>query len=181
MMQSQMVAVSGKWARHLFDCSVEHILEHCHGGCCEGANGIMVCLLPAEVVKQEAAGFATNGELLLRDTVTGKCPHKLASGLCAVHDTDLKPFGCIASPFTLNRNDTLIVRYRYSRMKCHGEGKPAYVVFRSSLDLLFGVDEAERVCAELAKGVDRVRAEMPRQSYENLKYLDAMKTPGGGK
>ena len=167
------VIVSSKWAHHLFACSIDYITTQCHGRCCEGTGKVLVCLLPEEVASYEGAGHIVRRGLLEGGTLTGKCPLKLASGLCAVHGS--KPFGCIASPFTLNRGDTLIVRYRYSLLKCHGHGSPAYKVFRPSLDLIFGTVEAARICGELDKDNGNVRALVSQTSYEKLRYLDELK------
>jgi len=169
------VKVSSKWLRHKFACSVDYIKNVCHGGCCEGSGRILISLLPDEQESHRQAGFDVKDGLLQADPKTGKCPHKLSSGLCGVHGTDMKPFGCIASPFTLNSNNTLIVRNRYTRMKCHGQGELAYKVFRASLDLIFGGDEAGRICAELDAGAGDIMATMPRKSYDALLYLDGLK------
>ena len=169
------VIVSSKWAHHLFACSVDYIARICHGRCCEGSGKILVSLLPEEATLYEAMGYVVRAGLLQPSTLTGKCPLKLPTGLCAVHGPVLQPFGCIASPFTMNKADTLIVRYRYSRLKCHGSGRPAYKVFRPSLDLIFGIAEAVRICGELDKDNGDVRALMPRTSYEKLRYLDGLK------
>ncbi len=173
--ESISVNVSAKWARHLFACSVEHIRDVCKGSCCEGSDKILVSLLPDEQECQIAAGHTVKDGLLQPDSKTGKCPHKQSDGLCRVHGTTLKPFGCIASPFTLNGSDTLIIRNRYSLMKCHGEGEPAYRCFRSSLDLIFGDEEAGRICAQLEANNGDVRADMPAASYWALHYLDGLK------
>lgn len=169
------VTVSSKWARHLFACSVGYITGACKGGCCEGSDKILISLLPEEQERQTAAGYSVTDGLLQPDARTGKCPHKQANGLCGVHGTALKPFGCIASPFTLNFGGTLIVRNRYSMMRCHGQGEPAYKTFRASLDLIFGPEEAARVCVALDGGAGDVRATMPTTSYEALRYLDGLK------
>lgn len=169
------VPISTKWARHLFACSPEYIRSVCHGSCCEGSDKILVSLLPEEQERHEAAGFAVAQGLLQPDPKTGKCPHKRADGLCAVHGSDMKPFGCIASPFTLNAGGTLIIRNRYSRMRCHGSGQPAYRTFRASLDLLFGEDEATRICDALDAGDEDITAQMTRANYDALRYLDGLK------
>lgn len=60
-------------------------------------------------------------------------------------------------------------------MNCHGSGEPAYKVFSASLKIIFGDQEADRICKELDKGSNDVVAKMPRKSYDALKYLDGLK------
>lgn len=169
------VRVSGKWLRHCFACSVEYIRQACHGRCCEGSDRVLVSLLPEEEQRQKALGHQTVDGLLQPDEGTGLCPHKTPDGLCALHGTEDKPFGCIASPFTLNKGDMLIIRNRYARMKCHGKGDPAYKVFADSLRLIFGDVEAERIAQAAASGADQIDAVMPRSSHQALHYLDGLK------
>jgi hypothetical protein len=97
--------------------------------------------------------------------------------LCGLHGTDVKPFGCIASPFTLNSNGTLIVRNRYKLLRCYSDGRrlPAYVAFRASLDLILGHTEAARVCEHLAAGGGDCGASMPRANYLVLLENDTIK------
>jgi DNA modification methylase len=168
------VRVSGKWLRHRFACTPKYIQATCHGRCCEGTKGILVSLLPDEQAEHEAAGLVVSeGKLLASET--GKCPHKQPSGFCGVHGTDGKPFGCTASPFTLNGRGTLIIRNRYTKLKCHGQGEPAYQTFRASLDLLFGTEEAGRLVAAAEAGADTIAATMPTVNVERLRYLDGIK------
>jgi len=169
------ITISSKWANHLFNCTPEYIKKHCRGRCCQGSDKILISLLPMEAEAQEGDGHKTENGLLLADPGTGKCPHKLPNGLCAVHGTALKPFGCIASPFTLNSGNTLIIRNRYAMMKCHGQGKPAYETFRASLDLILGYDKAESVCKKLAAGSGDIKVEITRETYDSIRYLDGVK------
>lgn len=74
-------------------------------------------------------------------------------------------------------------------MKCYrdnrdGEPPPAYVAFRSSLDLIFGEAEAARICEHLDAGGGDIVAHMPRRSLEMLRENDAIKrapAPAAGK
>ena len=135
----------------------------------------MVSLLPDEQVKHQQKGYEVKDGFLQADPKTGLCPHKRQDGFCGVHGTALKPFGCIASPFTLNKTGTLIIRDRYTKLKCHGTGEPAYKTFRASLDLIFGDDEAERVCEDLESGKSGITAKIPEGSYHAIRYLDGLK------
>ena len=174
------VTVSGKWARRQFSCTPEYITATCWGKCCQGADCTLISLMPDEAQQQREASHEVSGGLLQPDATTKQCPHKQLDGLCAVHGTPLKPFGCIASPFTLNDNGTLICRHRYIFMPCHGSGEPAYKTFRASLDLIFGGAEAARICERLDAGDEDVRATMPGDSYAALRYLDGLKPHKGG-
>ena len=176
--KSVEVKISSKWMRHLFPCFPEYITKKCNGRCCEGSNGkTMISLLPHEQLSHEENGYKVVDGLLQADETTGKCPHKKENGLCGVHGTSEKPFGCIASPFTLNKDDTLIIRHRYSRLKCHGcaEGEPAYRTFKSGLELLFGNEETENITRHLDNGGGDITVKMPYKAYQNLLYLDGIK------
>ncbi len=169
------VRVSGKWLRHCFSCTPDYIRGVCHGRCCEGSGRILVSLLSDEQNRHKTRGFSVVGGRLVASDV-GKCPHKQPDGFCDVHGGDEKPFGCVASPFTVNKSNMLIIRYRYTRLKCHGKGGgPAYRVFRASLDLLFGMEEAGRIVGEVEAGKNTIWAMMPSINLERVRYLDSIK------
>lgn len=169
------IKISSKWANHLFTCNPEYIITNCKGRCCRGNNKIVVSLLPEEEITQKENGFEVIDGFLQMDPNTKLCPHQLKTGLCNVHGTELKPFGCIASPFTINKNNTLIIRHRYSQFKCHGIGDPAYVVFRASLDLIFGIEESEKICDRLCRNYGDFYVKISEDKYLKLKYLDNLK------
>ena len=169
------VKISSAWANVRFMCSEEYIRTVCHGSCCQGSDKILISLLPCEVEFQERAGYPTKDGLLLPDATTKICPHKKEFGLCDLHYTENKPLGCILSPFTINRNNTVIIRNRYSRMRCHGSGTPAYICFRESLNRMFGFKEAQRVCDHLASGGGDVIAYMDVGLHDSMIYLDTLK------
>lgn len=169
------VKISSKWLQHRFNCTVENILTMCHGRCCEGTNQIVVSLLLEEQEWHRGKGYDVIDGLLMPDSRTDKCPHKEANGLCALHGTPYKPFGCIASPFTINKNDTLIIRHRYTHLKCHGVGLPAYVTFRASLNLLFGYNTAENITSSLNGDSGDFFVHMDDNVYRKLLYLDGLK------
>ncbi len=178
--ETHQVKISSKWANHKFPCWPKYITKNCHGRCCEGSNKIMISLLPEEAeIFIEEYDLEVKDGLLQPDPATGKCPLKEVDGedigLCKIHGAREKPFGCIASPFTLNSNDTLIIRNRYNMLKCHGQGEPAYITFRASLDLIFGEGEAARICVKLAKGSKDFMATVSKEQYHKLKYLDNLK------
>jgi hypothetical protein len=134
-------------------CIPEYIRDVCHARCCQSSSGpINVAVLPGEVARLErrripvVAGVIDSNERL--------CPCQTDEHLCSLHGTGDKPFGCTASPFTLNRNGTLIVRHRYYMLPCHRDGNvPAYRAFESSLRAVLAVDdEYERLAAHLDAG-----------------------------
>lgn len=108
-----------------------------------------------------------------------KCTfHETDSDLCTLHALGTKPFTCTVSPFALNVNDLLVVRNRYRLLRCYNVEPrlPAYVAFRSSLDMLFGDDEAGRLCLALDGGSEgRVPAHMPRLQYDRLRLAGAIR------
>ncbi len=180
------VKISTAWMRHKFMCSEHYILNKCNGRCCEGGNHkTLITLLPFEVEREKCmSGVVVSNGRIVADPKTKKCPHKLSNGFCALHTQGLKPLGCIFSPFTLNRNDTLIVRKRYLTMNCHrkpdsNEGQPAYITFRKSLDTIFGYNEAERICNNLKVDNSKfIYGKMPLFIYAALHYLDDLKKDG---
>ena len=188
------VKISAKSARLRFHgCTPEYIKDVCKGRCCESSTaptGTMITVHPSEQASIEARGGVVKGGLLQPKPGTKKCPFKEAgTNLCGIHFTPDKMFGCIASPFTLNKNDTLIVRNRYRLLICYNKGPqlPAYVAFRASLDKIFGLEEAARICAHLAAGggdltawVDEGRYKMLTENDEIKRASKATAIPGNG-
>jgi hypothetical protein len=101
-----------------------------------------------------------------------------------------KPFGCIASPFTLNRSGTLVVRNRYRMLVCYvpkaredrDDHPPAFEAFRASLDLIYGDEEAARIVTDLltlgepdGTGPSFLVTTMPRRSFDILTDNDHAK------
>lgn len=175
------VRVSQKWLVHKFRCDVDYITGVCHGRCCEGTGRVLISLLPSEEAWQNANGFKTSGGLLSPDVESHKCPHKTTEGLCRLHGTPNKPFGCIVSPFNLNKEDTLIIRHRYSQLKCHNadNSEPAFKTFKDSLILLFGRQEYNRLTRSIRAGNTTAIFWMPIENYRKLKYLDGLKGDSG--
>jgi len=170
------VVVSGPMMRQLFhSCEPEYIRNVCHGRCCESSKGILVV-----INKREEKGIVLKGGTVvdgkLDPSLMGKCPFKTHDHLCGIHHTG-KPFGCKASPFTLNNNDILIVRNRYRMLVCYkAEGsQPAYISHKGSLITIFGEKEADRIIKRVIDGDDRILAEMKRDVYDMLKENDAAK------
>lgn len=173
------IKISVKSLKQLFHpCTPDFIANVCHARCCDHATkGAMVTIHPTEEWAIEMVGGKVKGGFL--DTGGKKCGFKDGDTcLCSLHTSDHKPFGCIASPFTLNKGDTLIVRNRYRMLKCYRttEGKvPVYEAHRASLDLLFGHDQAGDIINEIKRGAETVTALMGEKAYAMLKDNDAVK------
>jgi hypothetical protein len=175
------VKVSAAMARLEFaGCSPDYIKNTCHATCCQSSTsptGTIITIHPREVPAIEARGGVVIDGLLQPKPGEKKCPFKTQDNLCGIHFTPDKPFGCIASPFTLNDNDTLIVRNRYKTLKCYKDGDkvPAYRAFSASLKLIFGEEGAARITAHLDAGGGDILATMSAQNYETLKTNDVIK------
>lgn len=184
---TRRIKISAASARQRFHgCDPEYIRDVCHASCCRSSTaegGALVTIHPSEEEKIRAAGGRVRHGLLV---VESGCTFQKKSGLCGLHGTDAKPFGCIASPFTLNSNDTLIVRNRYRTLKCYEDGddpQPAYKAFAASLRLICGEVLAERIGRHLDLGGGDLDVEIPADAYAKLKDNDAIKRgeePGAG-
>jgi hypothetical protein len=181
-----LVRISAKSARLMFtECGPACIEQNgCNGNCCDAPSkpsGCMVSIHESERERIERYGVDVRGGFIIPAEGARGCPFK-RQGLCILHGTPDKPFGCIASPFTLNANDTLIIRNRYKLLPCYrgpGAKAPAYLVFRSSLDAIFGWDMAQRISDELTYRVpddDRdISVDALPHAYTMLKDNDAAK------
>lgn len=183
-MTEVIVKVSAKSARLPFvRCGPDCIALGCRAQCCDAPTrpgGCLVSILPSEAAALTTRG-ATVVDGLLRPAA-GKigCPFKRRDHLCALHDAQAKPFGCIASPFYLNQTRTLVIRNRYKLLPCGrfgraGLGDYAFRVFASSLDLIFGTQESTRVKKHLEAGGGDLRARMTLRTYQDMVALDEVK------
>ena len=175
------VKISAKMARLPFNgCEPDYIANVCKGSCCQTSSsktGTMITIHPSEIAAvNELGGIVENG-LLQPRAGEKRCPFKTEANLCGIHFTGQKPFGCIASPFTLNKNGTLIVRNRYKLLKCYNDGArvPAYKAFKASLERLFGVDEANVIEAHFDAGGGDYVAQMDDMVYYMLMENDEIK------
>lgn len=176
------VRVSAACARLLFHgCDPAYIATTCHASCCQSSTsktGTLITIHPSEQAALEARGATVAGGLLQPRAGERRCPFKTAEHLCGLHGGPDKPWGCIASPFALNKHGTLIVRHRYVVLKCYADGPapvPAYVAFRASLDLIFGAEEAGRICGHFAAGGGDLDGWAPEASYLRLAAGDTAK------
>lgn len=178
---ARRVKISAASARWLFaGCTPDYIKTTCRASCCQSSTsptGTIITVHPREVAAIARRGGVVVDGLLQPRPGERRCPFKTAAHLCGLHETPDKPFGCIASPFTLNANGTLIVRNRYKLLKCYNDGAriPAYRAFRASLDLIFGDAEAARICAHLDAGGGDLVATMTAEAYETLRTNDDIK------
>jgi len=175
------IKVSAAMARTPFHgCDPDYIRSVCHASCCQSStspSGTIITIHPDEEETIRGRGGSIKGGLL---ETSGRCPFKTDEDLCGLHFTTDKPFGCIASPFTLNDNNTLIVRNRYKLLKCYNQGEriPAYRAFRASLDRIFGDEEAGRICDHFDAGGGDLVSYMPKDSWRKLRYNDTIKHGG---
>lgn len=175
------VKVSAASARQLFNgCDPAFIRDVCHAKCCDAPTrptGMLVTIHPSEQARVEARGGVVDNGLLQPNPGERRCPFKTADHLCGMHFTPDKPFGCIASPFTLNKNNTLIVRNRYRLLPCYKVGRliPAYRAFSASLMLIFGVEGAKRITAHLDAGGGDLVVSIPDRIHAMLTENDVIK------
>lgn len=179
--QVKTIKISGKQLLQKFQrCEPEYIKNVCHGRCCEGTGKILVTVHDSEVERFKQMGAKLDGNFIKADAKTGKCPFK-ENDLCSIHEN--KPFGCKASPFTINPNDTLIVRNRYRLLKCYNtpEAVPAYEAHNWSLRQIFGDAETERIIEEVKAGNEDIYAEISFQKYRMLIENDDYKQDRQGR
>jgi hypothetical protein len=186
------------WLR-FHGCEPEYIRDVCRGRCCHapsrpGGTLITIHRNEAEAIAARG-GTVLNGRLVTQGACTFKDPD---SALCALHETPDKPFGCIASPWTLSqpRGVSLIVRNRYKMLVCYATNterrggdasgfQPAFRAFRRGLNLILGDAEAARVCgllehygdarAEGYTGPARIEARIPLDTWRTLMDNDESK------
>jgi len=191
MLETVNISVPSMWQRFV-GCDLDYIAAVCHGRCCDAPSrpgGSMVTIHRSERAAIEARGGVVGDDGML--VTTDGCTFKNAqTHLCDLHTTPDKPFGCIASPFTLT-GMTLVIRNRYRRLPCYiskaEAGRawypPAFEAFRASLHLIFGTDEADRIdtiCrrrGDPAEGGDGspFLAYMTEHAYDVLVANDAAK------
>jgi len=132
-------------------CNVDYIKTVCNGSCCNSSNKLMVTVHDSEkdnILNNPFIKIDIEGNFI-KPNEKGLCPFKNEYGLCVLHNTIYKPFGCIVSPFTLNKNNTLIVRNRYRLLKCYRiniNKTPVYIAHKFSLVKLFGESGYDEIC-----------------------------------
>lgn len=175
------VKVSAAMARLPFNgCDPDYIRTTCHASCCQSSTsptGTLITIHPSEIGVMEQRGAVVLDGLLQPRPGEKRCPFKTDDHLCGLHFTPDKPFGCIASPFTLNDNDTLIVRNRYKTLRCYNDGAkiPAYRAFSTSLKLIFGDEAAQQLIEHFDNGGDDIMLPVSADIYHKLHDNDAIK------
>jgi len=179
--RSRRIKISAASLRQQFHpCTADFIATTCHARCCESSTsptGTMITIHPSEERGIAALGGVVIDGMLQPRPGERRCPFKTAADLCGLHGTPDKPFGCIASPFTLSPADTLIVRNRYRALKCFKApgSMPAYRAHRRSLDLILGPAQAAEVCDGLDAGGGDVMVEIAPDVHRRLHENDAIK------
>lgn len=154
------VKISAKWLRlRSMACEPTYITTVCRGACCRPAGRPLVTVHDSEkavkrAIKRQGSQIK-DGMLKLTEKKGCQFQDK-ELGLCALHPLGVKPFGCIASPFTLNKNKTLCLRRHYTSLTCFKSGRttgvPAYKNFRVSLVKIFGEEVTEIITKHLDSG-----------------------------
>lgn len=175
------VKVSAKSMRQMFrPCDPVFIRDVCHASCCESStsdSGTLITIHPSEQDRIiEIGGKVEDGLLVPRDGER-KCSFKTDENLCGLHGTGDKPFGCIASPFTLNSHNTLIVRNRYRMLKCHkAEGAiEVYKAHPESLKIVLGEDVAAVVTEHFDQGGGDIVVEVDPATVSMIRENDQIK------
>jgi len=168
------IKVSVKSARETWNgCQVSYIKNVCGGRCCATGGGKShIAILPSEEAGiRSLGGSVTNG--VLDNKPGGGCPF-WKDGLCSIHTTGMKPLTCWTSPFTLNANNTLIVKNRNRRLKCY-KANPrtmTYKAYKSSLINMFGQGVADDIEMRLDAGAtEDFFVEVPDSKADNLHWL----------
>lgn len=192
-----LIKVSAKSARLKFiECGPACISRGCTAKCCDAPthpDGMRVYIDPTERKLVERAGGRVINNWLQPARGCRGCPFKRPDHLCGLHGTPAKPFGCIASPFMLNPNHTLVIRNRYKLLPCYDAqcGEPAYRVFRSSLVLILGEAKTDVLTKHLESGggdrsfavpysvVDKLSHR--EESFQKAKQCDSPKLSGAKK
>lgn len=176
------IKVSAASARLLFEgCTVDYITSTCKGRCCSNPrakHGISIPTLPNERARLQALGGDIDEDGMLKaDPVTKRCKFQSEDGLCSLHLGGDKPYVCWLSPFTINDNDTLVIKNRNKMLNCFKDKSvaktPAYVAYIKSLEIMFGEAEARRIYDHLEAGGDDITAYMPRKNYDYIMAIRA--------
>lgn len=162
MMDTRVIKVSAPMLRLRFiECGPTCVARGCTAKCCDAPSrpsGMHVHLAldeRDEIRQRYEVEIDADGFLQPAPLCRG-CPFKTADYLCGLHNTSVKPFGCVVSPFMLSTRGVLIVRNRYKLLPCYDRyhGDYAYRVFRHSLVEIFGWDVTDELMAHLDTDTD---------------------------
>jgi len=147
---SKKIKVSVKWMKASFkECDPRFIKNVCHGRCCENSDGpAVVSILPDEEHRIRKHDIIVKHGII---KTQGRCPFKNQENLCIIHADHQEPWGCKASPFVINDNDTLVIRHRYIHFPCfkYKGSRPAYISHRRALEVVVGKKNAVSICARM--------------------------------
>lgn len=166
--------VSARSCRLKFiQCGPDCIAKGCTAKCCDAPTsptGIRVYASPAEARQLTRHGIKTVRGMIQPKPGCRVCPAKTEAHLCGLWQQPARPFGCIASPFMLNKNGTLVVRNRYKLLPCYDKerGKPAYVTFCGSLFAIFGQVKTWALVNHLEQGGDDIYLSMDDRIHRKL-------------
>lgn len=160
-------------------CTPDFIRDVCQARCCRSSTdptGIAVVVAPDEARRLRVLGATVDDETGRIAPVNRRCFFQSPETHgCSLHETPDKPRGCIISPFTINANNTLIVRNRYRLLPCF-KAEGAHPVYRShylSLVTMFGLEQAKHL-ADAASGRygqgDAIYLEMSDQIADELRH-----------
>ena len=124
-----LLKVSSAWLSKIIDCTLDGILNGCHGRCCTGMS------------------FYPSRSNIQDGIVVGYC-YWLGKQGCILPDED-KPVKCLLYPFVINGNNSLVLHGRALTSickECYNKGnKPIIETQRHNLSLLFGNDIVDRM------------------------------------
>ena len=153
-------------------CDEDFVKNVCNGYCCHsGSRNAHIVINESDIPKLRKY----RPDIVVQEGIlqTGKlCLFKDKNGLCILHNTPDYPFGCRISPFTLNKNNTLIIRNRWRLLKCFKikEGKiPAYKVFRESLVAIFRELEAQQIIDFIEKNKCDLYSNVSEEIHQKIK------------
>ena len=140
-------------------CTADFIRDVCQARCCRSStdpSGIAVVVTSSEAVALRRHGAQVDDTTGRVAPVNKRCPFQsVTTHMCDLHGSPDKPAGCIISPFTINKSDTLIVRNRYRLLPCFkADGAiPVHRAHHQSLVTMFGETQAAYL-SEIASSPD---------------------------
>jgi len=124
-----LLKVSAAWTNKVIDCTLEGIINGCHGKCCKGNS------------------FYPSKSNIQDGLPVGICKWLGDKG-CILQDND-KPIKCLLYPLVINNSNTLVLHGRALTSvckECYNKGdKPIIETQRHNLTLLFGEDTVNRM------------------------------------
>jgi Fe-S-cluster containining protein len=159
-------------------CEPDYIKNICHGRCCEGSGKILITIHPSEQNRIKKLGCIIKNNFIVDIDNKKVCPFKI-NDLCSIHT--YKPLGCRFSPFTLSKNNVLIVRNRYRLLKCYNTPNaiPVYQAHKQSLIAIIGNDNYNLICNKIEtaniKEIDNIKINIDDYIFSVLKENDFFK------